>query len=131
MTPILRFKLSKLLAVTTFMPVIIAAAFYLGGCNQVVHSGQSDQLIRRRLLTGTPRGTSAKDVLAFIAKNFNDGAGSQVLPSLAPNEQRTIEAVVARGSAGYMLAELVTATWHFDDQDRVTYILISRSHYGP
>jgi hypothetical protein len=115
-----------------------------------INHHNSDAAIRQQLLSHTPKGTPAVDVLEFVMakldhENYVD-AYSEYVDTL---ESRTgkrsgairttasiytgnsISAIVSERAAGFFLSELIVAYWHFDDQDRVAGITIDRHCLGP
>jgi hypothetical protein len=139
----MRFKLSTFLIMAAVAPILIAAICYMAGCNNLAN--QTDQVIRSKLTKLTPRGTTAVDAIAQILASVQYDSGSAAdadfliaheaatgtRAPLTPTDDRNIEHIVGSRSAGFMLKEIVIATWLFDDQDRVTEISIARRTYGP
>ena len=124
-------------------PLLIAGICYVAGCNSLAN--QKDHVIQSKFIKLTPPGTTAVDAISKILASVQFDGGSAAdadfliaheaatgkRAPLTPTDDRNIELVVGRRSAGFMLEEIVIATWHFDDQDRVTGISITRRTYGP
>jgi hypothetical protein len=142
----MRYRLRTLLLMAALIPPAIAAAWYFGGCGKVGVSRYSQNAaIRSKLLAHTPPGTSAVDVLSFVITSLRhqepvdcyfeylqayEASTAQSAP-VVPTNSKTIEVIVTEWPAAWMMSELVIATWHFDDKNRVSDITIQRRTTGP
>jgi len=142
----MRYRLRTLLIVLAVGPLIIAAAWYLLGFGNETYRRtlRADSAIRNELLAKTPVGTPASKVLAYVVNEVaHEGEVSAYYNwaraheastgtfSVNRTDDRTIEAIVGERSVLPLLVEDVTATWHFDDNDRVSDITVERNGYGP
>lgn len=120
---------------------VLCGAAWLDGCED---PETADAKLREELLAKTPRGTSAPDVLAFVAdlelpkraqctgygqwvRNYEASTGRRT--SLIPADDRTIEAMVKIEKV-VLGDDIVKAIWHFDESDRLTDITIDRYTIG-
>jgi len=145
-----RFTLRQLLLTAAVFPPLIAAVWYCFDLGRV-HTGSEENAVRKKLLTYTPPGASAMQVLAFVVNDLHrSGQGNayhQYLEDyrastgrdddlqLTPTGdeftgERTIEVVVSSRPSGLVTHE-VSATWHFDAQDRLTDITTRSYGIGP
>jgi hypothetical protein len=142
-----RYRLRPLLILVAVAPVLLAAVWYCGGFGEYFSefsARHSDTDIRAQLLKHTPPGTRAEDVIKFALNNDPSGEhvsaywnyflyerptrANEFLPY--PN-QREIKTVISTRSVHFLMAEIVTATWHFDEKDHLTDITIDRATMGP
>jgi hypothetical protein len=142
-----RFSLRSMLIIAAVLPPVIAGVWYWGQFGKV-HAGSQEKAARAKLLAYTPAGTSAKNVLGFVIKDlYRPGAGQgnayfQYLQdyeasngraklNLTPTDDRTIEVIVSSTFGGFLMADEVKATWHFDRKDRLIDITTSSYSIGP
>jgi hypothetical protein len=149
--PRFTFTLRRLLLTAAIVPPLIAAVWYCFDLGRV-HAGSDENKARTKLLAYTPPGTSAQDVLKFVADDLHHAGGGQGSAyyrylqnyrastgkdvNLTPTEnqttgERTIEVIVSSMPAGFMMAHEVTAIWHFDRQDRLIDITTNSYGIGP
>ena len=143
----MRFRLRTLLIAVAVVPALVSLGWYvLGFGNETYRRAlRADSTIRDELLSATPRGTSAQKVLSYVVNELAheepaDGyyewvraydASTGRVSSIVPTDDRTIEVIVGERSAGFMMVELVSATWHFDGNDLVSDITVERYTFGP
>jgi hypothetical protein len=87
---------------------------------------QSDEAIRKKLLSYTPTGSDAAQVLDFVQLNlyweglFRSGVGVQSRPN--------ISVYIGHVFKGPILYQAVEATWRFDEHRKLQEIKIKRSN---
>lgn len=109
----------------------------------------SNQTLRDRLLSFTPQGTPASNVLGFVAGNFSTqsflfihaypayvdcwqahhGVPLLINPTMQDAPSRTIEAELACYSDRVFMGAFVRAKWIFDNADVLTDVQIQRYHH--
>ncbi len=145
------FTLRRLLLTAAVVPPLIAAVWYWFDLGRV-HAGSDANKARTKLLSYTPPGTTAKEVIRFVAEDLHHagpGQGSAYYRylqdyrtstgkdvNLTPTGdevtgERTIEVIVSSLPAGLMMASEVSAIWHFDKQDRLVDITTTAYGIGP
>jgi hypothetical protein len=134
------------------MPVCLF--LLLTGCytNRVnMATNGSDEEIRQRLLSRTPVGTSAIDVLSFVVDTLRPrdsrnayyryvdayAAKTGHRPDICPTDstdaatKRTIDVLLQVRVSGICFNELTSATWFFDEHDRLADVRVKRTDIGP
>jgi hypothetical protein len=149
--PRITFTLRRLLLTAAIVPPLVAAVWYWFDMGRV-HAGSDANKARTKLLYYTPPGTSAKEVIRFVAndlhhagpgqgsayyrylQDYRASTGKDVNLTPAENQatgERTIEVIVSSLPAGFMVASEVMATWHFDKQDKLVDITTEGYGIGP
>jgi len=146
-----RFTLRRLLLAAAFLPPLMAAVWFCFDFGKV-HAGSDENAVRKKLLAYTPRGTNAMEVMEFVVNDLHRPSAAHGeayeryvkeyraltgrkddfnLWPLGENDythERTIEVAVSGRAAGLLVAHVIEATWHFDDQDRL--VDITTNSYG-
>jgi hypothetical protein len=148
--PRFNFTLRRLLLAAAIVPPLIAALWYWFDLGRV-HAGSDANKARTKLLSYTPPGTTAKEVIRFVADDLHQagpgqgsayyrylqdyrastGKDANLVPTDSITGERTIEAIVSSLPAGFMMASEVMATWHFDKQDKLVDITTMGYGIGP
>jgi len=144
-----RFSLRSILLVAAILPPLLAAVWYWFDFGKV-HAGGEGKAARKMLLAHTPPGSSPDTVLDFVVNKLHrNGQGDAYYKYLRAYEAstgkmdnqltaadlitapRTISVVVSSRPSSFMIAHEVSATWHFDDQDRLVDITTMEYGIGP
>jgi hypothetical protein len=147
-----RLTLRRLLLTAAILPPLFAAAWFWFELGKV-RAGRGENAVRQKLLSHTPPGTSAVEVLEFVVNDlYHSGQGNAYHPylkdyaatsgrklhdlKLTPTdnmygEKRVIEVVVSSVPSHFLMANEVAAIWHFDGQDRLTDITTRSYSIGP
>jgi hypothetical protein len=122
------YNLRTLLISVAVIPPMIAAVWYLLGYGNETYrrSLRADSVIRDELLAATPPGTPASKVIAYANRELEYGPSDSYSDSFLAGKPGTRSATVGLRAVHFAATEYVTATWHFDANNRLTDISIAR-----
>jgi len=136
----------QIIVILCFPPFVVV------GCASVtqvrINPSQSNTEILQQILCETSKGTNAADVVVFatgispgvLGHRHIEAYSQYVTAAIATTgldlpvtrtTHKEIRVLASERPRSFWISEQVFVTWHFDDHDRVSDIVVDRTHMGP